>query len=188
MVEKILHRIFIFCADLIETAVIAMAIFVIVYFFLVQPHQVYGNSMVPTLQNGDYILTNKISYRFHLPQRGDIVVFKTHANPARDFIKRIIGLPGEKILVKNGKVFVNGKQLQESYLAPNTPTFSGSLLKEGKEFIIPPKKYFVLGDNRINSSDSRDFGPISQEDIIGKAWLRYWPIWRFSFIPSVIYR
>ena len=166
----------------------AMAVFVIVYFFLVQPHQVYGNSMLPNFHNGDYILTDKISYRFRLPKRGDVVIFHSPTYPEREFIKRIIGLPGEKILLKEGKIFINGKRLSEPYLPPHTSTRPGLFLKEGKEVIVPLSEYFVLGDNRSNSSDSRDFGPIPRKAIIGKAWLRYWPFSRLSLIPSVTYQ
>lgn len=185
--QNILQRIAAFLGDLIETAVMAMAIFVVVYFFLVQPHQVTGNSMLPNFEDGEYILTDKISYHFHQPKRGDIVVFKAPKNQQKDFIKRIVGLPGETIKLEKGKVFINGEKISEVYLSPNGITLPKSLISEGQEALVPLDEYFVLGDNRQHSSDSRDWGTVPKSSIIGKAWLRYWPINKIAFIPQAAY-
>ncbi len=132
--------------------------------------------MFPTFHNGDYLLTNKLTYRFQSPQRGDIVIFKAPLNVNQDYIKRIIGLPGDTIKVTDGHYVVNGQLLNESaYLDPTVTTLGGRLLHENTEYTVPANEYFVSGDNRANSSDSRDFLAIPAQNIIGKAWIRYWP-------------
>ena len=171
--------------DIIEFFVSTAAIAILIYLFITQPHQVDGNSMLPNFHDGEFLLTDKLSYRLNVPERGDVIVFSappTAHCPAGlncDFIKRVIGLPGETISVKNGHVWINGEVTNEPYLnyAPITHggTTSGSFLPEGKDMIIPDDKYVVLGDNRLASSDSREWGTINRNDIVGKAWLRYWP-------------
>lgn len=176
-----------FFLDTIETVVIALAIFVVIYLFLVQPHQVKGSSMYPTFYDGEYILTDKISYRFNPPHRGDVVIFKAPKNHELDYIKRVIGLPGEIVMVKNGKVYLNNQLLPESYLSSDVVTDAGTFLHEGVNFTIPSGEYIVMGDNRPHSSDSREWGTVKTEEFIGRAWLRYWPITRMTFIPSITY-
>jgi len=178
--------------DIIETVVVAAAIFVVVYLFLLQPHQVKGASMEPNFHDGEYILTDKVSYRFNQPKRGDVVIFKSPTNPDVDFIKRIIGLPGEKIEIKNGNVIIfnsqapNGFTLSEPYQIME-PLAGGSYLREGKIVEVPADSYIVFGDNRTHSYDSREWGPITKKDIIGKAWLRYWPLSKIALIKSATY-
>lgn len=182
-----------FFLDIIETAAFALSIFVVVYVFLAQPHQVSGRSMVPTLQDGEYLLTNKLAYRRGLPERGDVVVFKApptaHCPPggACDFIKRVIALPGETISIKGGKVFINSKVLLEKYLPPDYVTREDAYLKEGSVIRLDEGEYFLLGDNRLGSSDSRAFGPVVKKNIIGKAWIRYWPFDKFGAVGDVSY-
>lgn len=172
--------------DFIETIVTALVVFVIFYLFLFQPHQVKGNSMLPGFTNGDFLLTNKISYRFSLPKRGDVVVFKAPRNKNYDYIKRVVALPGEKIALRNGNIYINGSQLDESsYLEKNAYTKGGYFLPEESEVVVPPEQYFVAGDNRLHSSDSREWGLVPKKDIIGRAWLRYWPLSKFGFIPTI---
>ncbi len=132
----ILKSIWNFFLDALETLVISLAIFVLVYQFLFQPHQVDGRSMVPTFHNGDYILTDKISYRFHPPKRGDIIVFHPPMDERVEYIKRIIGVPGDRIMVKNQKVWLNGKPLDEPYTNDGI-TPADAFLKEGLEVDIP---------------------------------------------------
>lgn len=181
-----------FLVDIVETVVIAIAIFFAVYLFLLQPHQVRGESMEPTFHDGEYILTDKFSYRFREPERGDIIVFKSPQNQAIDFIKRIIALPGEKIKLVDGKVVIisdkypSGLTLNETY-TNGAPTRPGNQLKEGEEVVVPPSSFFVLGDNRNHSSDSREFGSVNKNLIVGRAWLRYWPLPQLAFIPQVQY-
>lgn len=181
-----------FFVDIIETVVIAIFIFVVVYMFLLQPHQVRGESMLPTFENSQYILTDKLSYRFSPPQRGDVVVFKSPQDGSFDYIKRIIGLSGEKVKLSAGKVIIinsdysGGQTLNESY-TNGAPTAPGVKLGEGEEYLIPPDHFFVLGDNRSQSTDSRVFGAIKKESIIGRAWVRYWPLPKLSFVQQVQY-
>lgn len=173
--------------DAIEPVVLAFAIFMMVYLFLFQPHKVDGNSMYPRFHNKEYILTDKVSYRRHDPRRGDVVVF--HAPPPNnaDFIKRIIGLPGETVMLKDGRVEINGQMLPEVYLASGLTTTEKSFLREGVPYSIPSGYYVVLGDNRSYSSDSREWGPISRKAVVGKAWFRYWPSDRVGLVPHETY-
>lgn len=181
-----------YIVDLVETIVVAGAIFVVVYLFLLQPHQVKGASMEPNFHDGEYILTDKISYRFTSPQRGDVIIFKAPTDPDVDFIKRIIGLPGEKLKISDGKIVVindqnkNGFTLNEGYQT-NGPTSGGKEAPQNQEVTVPKDKYFVLGDNRIESFDSRSWGFLPRENIIGKAWLRYWPLNKFGFVKHYKY-
>lgn len=186
--RNLLQRITSFVGDLIETFVMAGAIFVVVYFFLVQPHQVTGNSMLPNFEHGEYILTDKVSYHFRPPKRGEVVVFKAPKTQEKDFIKRIIALPGETLKIERGEIFVNQKELAEDYLPANTITLPKSLANEGQEIVVPLDEYFVLGDNRQYSSDSRDWGTVPRHLIIGRAWFLYWPLNKISLIPQVSYQ
>ena len=176
--------------DVIETVVVAAAIFVVVYLFLLQPHQVKGASMEPNFHDGEYILTDKISYRFGEPKRGDVVVFKAPTNPDVDFIKRIIALPGEKLEITNNKITIfndentDGFTLSEPYEVM-TPIAGGSHIREGKIVEVPKDSYFVFGDNRTHSFDSREWGALPKKDIVGKAWVRYWPLSKLSVIKRV---
>ena len=162
--------------DFIQTLVVFGAIFILIYLFVAQPHKVSGSSMVATFHDGDYIITQKISYKLEEPKRGDIVVFKNPRDESQDFIKRIIAIPGDNIMVKDTQVYLNGQLLNELYLAPETPTFGRNFLNDGMAVKAGDNQYFVFGDNREHSSDSREWGPIPKEKIIGKAFLRYFPI------------
>jgi signal peptidase I len=173
----LLKRIGVFFLDIIQVVVFAGAIFLFVYLLILQPHKIKGNSMQPNFPNGEYLLTDKVTYRFHEPERGDVVVFKAPSQNGEEFIKRIIGLPGERVSIKNGKVYIDGKLLDESeYLSPSVYTSGGFFLKENQESTVPSGQYFVMGDNREYSSDSRNFGPIGKEKITGRAWFVYWPL------------
>ena len=167
--------------DIIQTVTLALSVFVVVYLFLFQPHQVKGQSMSPSFLNQEFLLTDKISYRFREPQRGDVIVFKAPETEACaeiecEYIKRIVGLPGEVIKVQDGHVLINNRYLEESYLPADFSTQPGSFLKENYVYQIPQDYYIVLGDNRSHSRDSREFGAIGKQAIIGRAFLRYWPV------------
>jgi signal peptidase I len=170
-----------FFLDIIETVVIALSIFLIVYLFIASPHQVNGQSMVPTFQSGEYVLSDKVSYRVGQPQRGDVIVF--HAPAAADcpegtgcdFIKRVLGLPGESVQVHDNHIYVNGQPLEEPYIPAEYETNPGPATKN-KTVSLGPDEFFVSGDNRPYSSDSRAWGPIHKSDIVGKAFFRYWPL------------
>lgn len=161
--------------DILQTVVLALSIFLVVYFFLVRPHQVRGESMYPSLNDMEYLLTDKVSYRIGVPRRGDIIVFRAPVVPSEDYIKRIIGLPGERVSVKDGHVYINGEVLREDYLPENLVTSGSFFLGEGKEITVPDDEYVVMGDNRPNSADSRRFGTIKRKKIVGRAWVLYWP-------------
>lgn len=176
-----------FLFEVLQTIALALGIFAIVYLFLLQPHQVRGRSMEPNFSDGEYLLTDKLSYRIRSQKRGDVVVFAAPPTRQDDFIKRIVGMPGENISIKNGKVWLNGKELTENYLPSTTLTFGGPALAEEKELILGEDEYFVLGDNRGHSSDSRVWGAIRKKDIVGRAWFIYWPPGRVGLIPGVSY-
>lgn len=181
-----------FFLDIIETVVIALSIFLIVYLFLMQPHQVNGDSMLPNFHNGEYLLTDKISYKFHSPVRGDVVVFRAPPQAqcpegaGCDFIKRVIGLPGETVEIINNQVFVDGKVLTEAYIDESVITRVGGFTANGP-VVVPPGEYMVFGDNRMHSSDSRTWGPVEMGNIVGHVFFRYWPFSELGMIPKVSY-
>jgi signal peptidase I len=181
-----------FFLELTETVVIGLSLFLVVYLFFMQPHQVNGQSMVPNFQSGEYVLTDKVSYRFGEPQRGDVVVF--HAPPRAqcpdgtgcDFIKRIIGLPGETVSVSEGKIFIDGEELVEGYLPDTFFTEAGSYTQD-QDVFLAPNEYFAVGDNRPHSSDSRSWGPVKSSEIVGRAFFRYWPASEVGFVEHYEY-
>jgi signal peptidase I len=178
-----------FFIDTVETIILALALFLVVYIFIMQPHQVNGHSMDPTLETGQYLLTEKISYRFREPLRGDIIVFNAPSIACAagdcDYIKRIIGVPGDVLRIEDGRVFINGMELDESdYLPTGMQTNPGFFTDNNQDIIIGQDQFFVIGDNRPGSSDSRIWGLIERRSIIGRAFFSYWPISRFGFIEQ----
>ncbi|AKM83624.1 MAG: signal peptidase I, signal peptidase I [Candidatus Woesebacteria bacterium GW2011_GWF1_31_35] len=167
-----LKRLGAFFLDILEVVVLAVGIFLIVYLLILRPHKIKGASMEPNFPDGEYLLTEKVSYYTKEPQRGDVIVFKPPISED-EFIKRIIGLPGETVSIQNGKFLINDKELDEPYIKVDTN--SGGFLKEGEKYLVPSGEYFVAGDNRPHSSDSRIWGPINKKVITGKAWVVYWP-------------
>lgn len=154
--------------ETLQTTVFSLGIFLFVYLFIVQPHRIKGDSMLPNFVDGELLLTERIDYYFHAPRRGDVIVFQAPGRKV-DFIKRIIGLPGENIKIAGGVIFVDGKELKEPYEIQET---RGDI-----DMTVSVNQYFVLGDNRGSSSDSRSFGLIEKSSIRGRAWLVYFPIW-----------
>ena len=152
----------------------ALVVALVVKATLVQAFYIPSESMEPTLHTGDRVLVNKLSYRLHDIHRGDIVVFERpgiEADPAiKDLIKRVIGLPGETVDAHNGRIYIDGKALKEPYLPEDT------VIGDVAAQRIPDDSYWVMGDNRANSSDSRRFGPIKKSLIIGRAFVRVWPV------------
>lgn len=173
--------------DAIEPVVLAFAVFMMVYLFLFQPHRVDGSSMYPNFHDKEYILTDKISYKRNDPQRGDVIVFHAPRPMNDDFIKRIIGLPGEIIMVQDGLVYINGKLLSEIYLSRDLRTRENEFLRNGVPYRIPTGYYMVFGDNRNGSSDSRQWGAISRKSIVGRAFVRYWPLNAIGIIAHAQY-
>lgn len=167
--------------ELIEFLAVVLAILLILRFFIAEPHKVSGHSMVPNFQDGDYLITNKLATR-SAPQREEVIILKNPNNLDQVFIKRIIGLPGEQIKIQNGNVYINGRMIAEPYLPSGLKTEGETYLTNGEEITIPGGQFFVMGDNRHNSSDSREWGPVKQELVVGQAWLRYWPPQSFGLI------
>jgi len=175
MIGNLFNQLGKFLYETIQTVVVFLSIFAFVYYLAVQPHQIQGDSMLPNFVNNEYILTDKISYRLNDPTRGDVIVFKAPNNPRRDYIKRVIALPGETVLLQENQMFVGGKALPENYLDPEEKINGGAFLGEKTEITLKPGEYFVMGDNRDRSQDSRTWGPITKDKIIGRVFFRYWP-------------
>jgi len=174
-----------FFFDILETIVVAFAIFAIVYLFIASPHEVIGRSMEPNFYEGEFLLADKITFRFREPERGDVIIFKY--DDTHDYIKRVIGVPGDEVYVNNGEVYINGEAIEETYLPAGLETANGNYMTPGRKEIVPEGTVFALGDNRPHSSDSRNFGMIEADNIKGRAIIRYWPLGELSFIPKPEY-
>lgn len=157
--------------------VVAVVIAVVVRAFVFQAFYIPSESMVPTLQVGDRVLVNKLSYRLHDPRRGDVVVFRAPpaaaAGDVKDLVKRVVGLPGDRIEGRDGRVYVNGRRIREPYLPSEVRS------RDFGPVAVPPDTYYVLGDNRPFSKDSTFFGPVRRSDIVGRVFVRIWPLTRF---------
>ncbi|MEK7078431.1 MAG: signal peptidase I [Patescibacteria group bacterium] len=181
---KVFKAILEFVMDILETVVFIGSLFIVVYLFIMQPNQVKGASMDPTFNTGDYIFTSKVTYKFRGYNRGDVVVFKSPRNPDIEYIKRIIGLPGDKVMVKDSEVYVNGIKLTENYIAAKTNLWENGFSKNGAEITVPDGELFVMGDNRPRSSDSREFGPVPEDGVIGQVFYRYFPSTKMGSIDN----
>jgi signal peptidase I len=159
--------------EIIETIVLTILMFLIIR-LAVQNFNIDGMSMEPGLHNKELVLVNKWSYLFRQPARGDVIVFKAPPDPTQDYIKRVIGVPGDVITIQDTTVIVNGKPLQETYVDPKRQ--GNPYPRPITNMLIPPDTYFVLGDNRAGSSDSRDWGCVPRGNVIGLATLVYWPL------------
>jgi signal peptidase I len=151
--------------------VISLAISGFIIIFVYQPVKVEGTSMMPSLEDQERIFVNKFVYRLEPIERGDVVVFRYPRDPSKSFIKRVIGLAGDHIRIETGRVWVNGQRLGEAYVPRAYED-----LRSYSETVVPPGSYFVLGDHRSLSNDSRDFGPVNESFIYGKAVFGYWPV------------
>jgi signal peptidase I len=160
--------------EIAETLLIAGILFLAVNLVTARI-KVEGSSMEPSLHDGEFVVINRLAYRWASPDRGEIIVFRYPLDPERRFIKRIIGLPGDNVSVQHGKVLVNGFELEEPYINAS-PSYDG-------EWVVEEGRFFVLGDNRNNSSDSQNWGSLKSEDIIGKAVIVYWPLNDLGLIP-----
>lgn len=171
-----------FVFETVKVVVFSLAIILPIRFFLIQPFYVEGASMEPSFHPREYLIIDEISYRFNDPKRGDVIVFRYPRNRSEFYIKRVIGLPGERVKIVEGDVFVNDRQLTESYISDlnlSSDSQAEVELQEGE--------YFVMGDNRANSLDSRVFGPVPESFLIGKVWLRGWPISRIGVFDAPEY-
>ncbi len=172
----------IFFWEAFKVVVISLAIIVPVRFFLIKPFYVKGASMEPNFHDREYLIVDEITYRFNHPERGEVIVFKDPFNSGQFFIKRVIGLPGEKVRITDGRVFISEDgsspvvALEEDYLLPATAT-NGNI-----EFSLDVDEYFLLGDNRNSSLDSRAFGPLEREAIVGRVLWRGWPLNKVGFL------
>jgi len=170
-----------FVWEILKIVIISLAIIIPIRYFLIQPFFVSGASMEPNFLDGDYLIIDEISYRFRVPQRGDVVVFRYPLEPSQFFIKRIIGLPEETIRIEDGRVFVIDETGIERVL--NESEYLDDAYTGGNLSItLGADEYFVLGDNRQSSSDSRKWGEVRKKFIIGQAWLRAWPLNRMSVV------
>ncbi|MBD3363386.1 signal peptidase I [Candidatus Dojkabacteria bacterium] len=180
--------------DILQFIVILLALVVVCYLFLVIPNQVDGDSMLPNFHDKELLLTNKIiqligdkkfmeKYDYNY-KRGDVVIFQKPDHP--DFIKRVIALPGDKIMIQGGYIYINGQKITEAYLPKDRQTRTYSFMSEGETKIVPEDQYFLMGDNRNNSKDSRfsDIGFVSREHLKGRVFLRYWPLDSFEVIKT----
>ena len=169
--------------EVAEVIVLAVILYVGIS-FAVQAVHVEGLSMYATLDNNDYLIANKIDYKLHAPQRGDIVILRPPTNNSTDFIKRIIGLPGERLLIRSGYVYINGHKLDEPYL-PEQWVNDTNWPDNSSGRVMGTEEYFVMGDNRNRSQDSRFFGPITRDRIDGKAWFRIYPVGQFDIYKKM---
>lgn len=167
-----------FLWEVVKVALISLAIILPIRYFLVQPFYVKGASMEPSFYDHDYLLIDEVSYRFRQPQRGEVVVFHYPRDPRQFFIKRIVGLPGERVAISQNKVWVGpaGGEL----VALNEPYLGVVHTRGDYEATLGPDEFYVLGDNRESSLDSRSFGPINDDSMVGRIWIRGWPFERWS--------
>lgn len=168
--------------NFLEVLIISSAILLLTFWFIGQPVQVSGDSMEPNLRDKQQLIAEKLSYKLREPERGEIVIVKHPKNPSHLVVKRLIGLPGETFEIENGQVYINNKPLKEPYLNKNTNTNGKNSLPDSKKIKIPQDKYIVLGDNRSNSSDSRNWGPVNESEIFAKVVLVYAPISDFKIV------
>ena len=180
--------------EIVETLVLTLIIFLVIQTFVAQPYKVQQQSMEHTLEPDQYVLVDKLTPRFDTYKRGDIVVFTPPpdfgAQDETPFIKRIIGLGGDTVEIRDGSVFINGTKLDEAdylFAAPDDPPQPTTVPDEEHRWVIPDGELFLMGDHRSNSADSRTFGPVATEQVIGRAWLRYWPLGTFGILPTPTY-
>jgi signal peptidase I len=177
------HRLF---REVIETIVLTVLMFLVIR-FAVQNFNIDGTSMEPSLHNQELILVDKWTYLFHPPSRGDVIVFVAPPQPSQDYIKRVIAVPGDTLTINDKTVIVDGVTLNETYVDPKNQGNMYAASRPITNLVIPPNDYFVMGDNRIGSSDSRAWGFVPRKNIIGRAALVYWPLQQDNdgFLPNV---
>jgi len=172
-----------FTWEILKIVIISLAIIIPIRYFLIQPFFVKGASMDPNFYDGDYLIVDEISYRFNDPKRGDVIIFKYPLDTSQFFIKRIIGLPGETIEIKNEKVFIYSLEIPDEKITLDESEYLKDLSTIGNLIInLEEDEYFVLGDNRDASSDSRKWGELNRKLIIGRVWIRAWPFDRFGIL------
>jgi signal peptidase I len=173
--------------EVAEVLLLALGLYLIIN-FAIQTVHVIGSSMYPTVTDNDYLIATKIDYRLHPPSRGDIIIMRDPYDNTRDFIKRIVGVPGDHILIRQGQVFINGHQVRETYLNNEVWTENADWplgqTTDPEGVLLKPDEFFVMGDNRNHSSDSRVFGPVRRDQIEARAWIRVIPLSRIGPIDT----
>ena len=179
--------------EIVETLALTLIIFLVIQTFVAQPYKVQQQSMEHTLEPDQYVLVDKLTPRFDSYKRGDIVVFTPPTDWIQEdgtpFIKRIVGLGGDTVDIRDGDVFINGTKIEEDYIYAQPQASAQPTTVPGDEhrWVIPDGELFLMGDHRSNSADSRTFGPVPLASVIGRAWLRYWPIDVFGILPTPTY-
>ncbi|MEK7516415.1 MAG: signal peptidase I [Patescibacteria group bacterium] len=172
--------------EFVEVALVALAIIIPVRYFLVQPFYVRGASMEPSFYDHEYLIIDELSYRFRDPERGEIVVFRYPFDPGQFFIKRIIGLPGERVRLSQGNIHIANAAQPDGFTLPES--YLGGAGTPGERSVeLGEEEYFVMGDNRNASLDSRIFGPVKRTFIVGRVWLRGWPLSRIGHFATPAY-
>jgi signal peptidase I len=174
--------------EIIKVVAIVFLSALVIRTFVFQPFVVEGSSMERNFHHGEYLFIEKLSYKFKDPKRGDVVVFRYPRDVRYNYIKRVVGLPGETVQIKGGRVFVNGTELHETYLTPEQETLVDNNRELNYEVTLNEDNYFVLGDNRSHSSDSREWGPLQARYIVGRSALVMYPHSSFRAIASPDYR
>jgi signal peptidase I len=179
--------------EIVETLALTLIIFLVIQTFVAQPYKVQQQSMEHTLEPDQYVLVDKLTPRFDTYKRGDIVVFTPPSDWIQEdgtpFIKRVIGLGGDTVDIRDGDVFINGTKIDEGYVygQPGDPAQPTTVPGDEHRWVIPTGELFLMGDHRANSADSRTFGPVPVASVIGRAWLRYWPLNVFGILPTPTY-
>ncbi|MBD3281826.1 signal peptidase I [Candidatus Uhrbacteria bacterium] len=176
-----------FFLELIQVVAISLAIIIPVRYFLIQPFYVKGASMEPNFFDHEYLIIDEISYRFSEPERGDILVFHYPNDPKNYFIKRLVGLPGETVEVANGQVKIYNDEYPNGIVLDESLYLSDEYTAQTRRDTLKADEYFVLGDNRASSLDSRFFGPIDEDVVVGKVWVRGWPLDRWKIFSTPDY-
>ncbi|MGD1003595.1 MAG: signal peptidase I [Minisyncoccia bacterium] len=174
--------------EVLEIAVIAVAAVFIVRSFLVQPFLVSGTSMVPTFSNGDYVLTDELTFRIRPPERGEVVVFHDVSDPSTYLIKRVIGLPGERVVINNNTITIYNKQNPNGFVLNEPYLPSGTVTSGDEDITLSSSSYFMMGDNRAVSYDSRSWGPLPAGNIVGLVRFRLWPFNAIQVFSAPQYR
>lgn len=169
-----------FLREIIETIVLTLIIYGLLSLGF-RNFRVIQTSMESNFHDGQYLVVNKLAYLLHPPERGDVIIFHPPTNPEKEYIKRLIGLPGETVEIREGYVYIDGRRLEEPYISQVNRHGSWGPSVVGQD------EYFVLGDNRNNSSDSRSWGMVPRKNIFGKAWLSYWPPQEWGLVPHYIF-
>jgi signal peptidase I len=173
--------------EVVEVLVLALGLYLVIN-FAIQTVHVVGSSMYPTVADEDYLVATKIDYRLHPPQRGDIIIMRDPYDPTRDFIKRVVGVPGDHILIRQGHVYINGHTLAESYISPEPWTenadWPAGQTADSQGVLLRSDEFFVMGDNRNHSSDSRVFNQVRRDQIEARAWMRVLPITKMGPVDT----